>query len=120
MLLTGGNVHDVVEAETLVVKTAELATAANVKIDSITADKGYDSKAVVEVIEGLGARAVIPSLSNRKHPRAIDWSHYKNRNLVERFFARLKHFRRAATRYDKLAARFLSFLHLASALIWLA
>lgn len=112
--------HDVVQAETLIDKAAELAMAAKEKIDSITADKGYDSKAVVKHIEALGAKAVIPQLSNRKDPRPVDWAHYKNRNIVERFFARLKQFRRAATRYDKLAARFLSFIHVAAALIWLA
>ena len=45
---------------------------------------------------------------------------YKNRNLVERFFCRIKQFRRIATRYDKLAQRFASFVALAAAVIWLA
>jgi len=86
----------------------------------VTADKGYDSSAVVERVGKLGATAVIPQLSNRKTPREVDWAQYKNRNLVERFFCRLKQFRRIATRYDKLAARFSSFIALAAACIWLA
>jgi transposase len=45
---------------------------------------------------------------------------YKNRNLVERFFCRIKQFRRIATRYDKLAQRFASFVALTAAIIWLA
>lgn len=119
--LTGGNVNDCVEAEGLLDQAAELAQASSDgKIDSVTADKGYDSAAIVKHIEALGAKAVIPPLSTRKNPRPVDWAQYANRHLVERFFARLKQFRRAATRYDKLAARFLSFIHLAAAFIWLA
>lgn len=111
--------HDSVQAEALLDSAAELAKAADDKIASVTADKAYDSAAIVKHIEALGAEAVIPPLSNRKNPRPVDWAQYKNRNLVERFFARLKQFRRVATRYDKLAARFLSFVHLAAAFIWL-
>jgi transposase len=74
---------------------------------------------VNHIIETLEAKPVIPQLSNRKEPRDVDWAQYKNRNLVERFFARLKQFRRVATRYDKLAARFASFIELAAAYIWL-
>jgi len=89
-------------------------------IGSVTADKGYDAASIVAFIESLDATAVIPQLSSRKEPRPVDWAHYKNRNLVERFFCRLKQFRRIATRYDKLEARFASFLHLAAAYLWLA
>ena len=63
---------------------------------------------------------MIPQLSNRKEPRPVDWAQYKKRNLVERFFARLKQFRRVATRYDKLAERFRSFIELAAAYVWMA
>lgn len=112
--------HDSVQAEALISRSAELAKAANDKIASVTADKAYDSAAIANAIEAIGAEAVIPPLSTRKNPRTVDWAQYKNRNIVERFFARLKQFRRAATRYDKLADRFLSFIHLAAAFIWLA
>lgn len=120
MELTGGNVHDSKQAEPLIHKAAELANAADQKIASVTADKAYDSAAIVKAIEAIGAEAVIPPLSNRKNPRPVDWAQYKNRNLIERFFSRLKQFRRVATRYDKLAARFLSFVYVAAAFIWLA
>ncbi len=115
-ILTGGNIHDSTEAQALLDKSA---THASGQIESVTADKGYDSAAIVAHIEAMGAKPVIPQLSNRKVRRSVDWAEYKNRNLVERFFARLKQFRRVATRYDKLAARFASFVHLAAAYIWL-
>lgn len=115
--LTGGNVHDSTEAQALLDKVASQAEG---QIATVTADKAYDSAAIVAKIEELGAQAVIPQLSNRKTTRPVDWAQYKNRNIVERFFARLKQFRRIATRYDKLATIFTSFIHLAAALVWLA
>ena len=90
------------------------------QVGSVTADRGYDSAAFVAQIEAAGAKAVVPQLGTRKVPRPVDWAQYKNRNLVERFFARLKQFRRIATRYDKLTARFTSVIHMAAAYIWLA
>lgn len=86
----------------------------------IVADKGYDSDSFVNVITMQGSHAVIPPRSNRLNPRAFDKHIYKSRNLIERFFGRVKQFRRIATRYDKLAASFLSFVHLACTIIWLA
>ncbi len=86
---------------------------------AVIADKGYDSDALVDIIEASGAEAIIPPRSNRNTKRKVDWHRYKARNLVERFFNRLKQFRRIATRYDKLASRFNAFLHLACAYIWL-
>lgn len=86
---------------------------------AVIADKGYDSDDLVSTIESTGAEAIIPPRSNRNIQRKIDWHRYKARNLVERFFNRLKQFRRIATRYDKLADRFNVFLHLACAYIWL-
>jgi hypothetical protein len=62
---------------------------------------------------------VIPSKSNRKTPRPCDFALYCERNLIERFFNKLKHFRAIATRYDKLAKMFLAGVHLACAAILL-
>ena len=87
---------------------------------AIIADKGYDADHFVNMIEATGAQAVIPPRSNRLIQRSFDRHLYQDRNLIERFFARIKHFRRIATRYDKLASSFLSFVHLACAFIWLA
>lgn len=87
---------------------------------AVIADKGYDANHFMATIEVSGAQAVIPPRSNRLTPRPFDRDLYKARNLVERFFARLKHFRRIATRYDKLAKSFLSFIHIACTFVWLA
>ena len=87
--------------------------------EAVIADKGYDSDALITTIEASGAQAIIPPRRNRNAPRHIDWHRYKSRNLVERFFNRLKQFRRLATRYDKLACRFNAFLQLACAYIWI-
>ena len=58
--------------------------------------------------------------ANRKELRNYDVHHYRTRNLIERFFARIKQFRRIATRYDKLAVRFEVFISTTAAFIWLA
>ena len=85
----------------------------------VLADKGYDSDAFVEVIKGNGATPVIPPRSNRKTPRAYDKDIYKERNLVERLFQKLKEYRRVATRYERLALNYMTMLNLVSTLIWL-
>ena len=82
---------------------------------AIIADKGYDANHFIAKIEAAGAQAVIPPRSNRLTQRSFDRHLYRDRNLIERFFARLKHFRRIATRYDKLESSFLSFVHLVCA-----
>jgi transposase len=110
LILTGGQVADITQGPALV---------ESIRTDAVVADKGYDSDAFVQTIEATGAAAVIPPRSNRLTPREFDRECYKARNLVERFFNRLKQFRRVATRYDKLAHRFNAFLHLACAYIWL-
>lgn len=87
--------------------------------DYVIADKGYDSNDFVKKIESQGAVAVVPPRSCRRSPREYDKVIYKERNLVERLFLKLKSFRRLATRYEKLAVNFMSMLHLAAATIWL-
>lgn len=72
--------------------------------DQVLADKGYDSDAFVESIQRVGAEAVIPSRKNRQQPRPLDRHIYKDRNLVERFFPKLKQFRRIATRLSSYLA----------------
>jgi len=89
------------------------------KADAVLADKGYDADYVIEAIEGMGAIAVIPPKSNRKTPREYDKEIYKERNLIERLFNKLKNFRRVATRYDKTALSFMSFLNIAAIYLWL-
>jgi transposase len=65
-------------------------------------------------------QAVIPPRSNRQSSRPYDHHLYKDRNLVERFFNRLKHYRRVATRYDKLARNYCAFIAIVSVWVWLA
>lgn len=83
------------------------------------ADKGYDSTALVQVIENMGAEAVIPPRSNRKTPRHYDADLYVERHKVECMFNKMKNFRRIATRYDKLACSFLSFVLIVGIYLWL-
>ena len=91
----------------------------NLKADAVLADKGYDADYIIEAVEGIGAMAVIPPKSNRKTSREYDKDIYKERNLIERLFNKLKHFRRIATRYDKTALSFMSFLNVAAIYLWL-
>ena len=110
-ILTGGEVAEITQAEALL---------AGWPLAAVIADKGYDANALVEWINARGAIAVIPPRSNRLQPREYDRHLYRDRNLVERFFNRIKHFRRIATRYEKLSRNFLSMLNVVCALIWLA
>ena len=110
LILTAGNAADITQGPALI---------ESLSADAVVADKGYDSDAFVDLIVATGAEPVIPSRSHRLTPRPFDAYRYKARNLVERFFCRLKQFRRIATRYDKLALRFNAFLQLACVYIWL-
>lgn len=83
------------------------------------ADKGYDADHLLEKIAEIGADVVIPPKRNRKHQRPYDADLYKKRNIIERFFNKLKQFRRVATRYDKLLANFMGLVKLAAIAIWL-
>ena len=83
------------------------------------ADKGYDSDALIKCLEVRAIRPVIPPKSNRKIKRDCDFALYAERNLIERFFNIIKHFRGIATRYEKTARNFLAGLHLVCALSWL-
>ena len=82
-------------------------------------DKAYDADAIRSLIEEQGAVPNIPPKSNRKWKSCFSRTLYRQRNLIERFFSKLKHFRRIATRYDKLAENFLAMVQLASMRLWL-
>ena len=83
------------------------------------ADKGYDSDDVRSALLVQGILPVIPPRTNRKQSIDCDFVAYRDRNRVERMFNRIKQFRRIATRYDKTALSFLSFLNTAATKIWL-
>jgi transposase len=111
LLLTAGQIADIEQAKDLI---------DGLKAHAVIADKGYDADPLVKTIEDSGAQAVIPPRSNRLVKRNFDRHLYQDRNLIERFFNRLKQFRRIASRYDKLASNFFSFLNLVCAYLWLA
>ncbi len=109
-ILTPGQRGDVTQAEALL---------AGMKANHVLADKAYDSNALRKIIIDMGAQAVIPCNPTRKCPIPYDFGIYKARNAIERCFNKMKHFRRVATRYDRRAIHFLSFIHLAAAMIWM-
>ena len=90
------------------------------KGDALLADKAYDAdERVRQKLKEKGCMAVIPPKSNRKTPPDYDKDIYKERHLIENFFARLKQYRAIATRYDKTALNFLGAIYLAAIVIWL-
>jgi transposase len=110
--ITGGHINDCTEASTLI----EKIDAAQVLI----ADKGYDSQIIRDKGEALGMSVIIPRRKNSiKGNKGLDRHLYKLRHLVENAFARLKHYRAVATRYDKLARNYESIVSLACAFLWL-
>jgi transposase len=111
-MLTPGNVADVKAAPELLTRLG--------RARYLLADKGYDADGLRRSLRQSGAVPVIPGRSNRKRAVRYDRERYKGRHLIENAFCRLKDFRRVATRYDKLAANFLSGVALATALaFWL-
>ena len=110
VMLTPGQAHDLSCAEPLI-------DAADPQ--ALIADKAYDADALIDTLNQREIIPVIPPKANRKTPRDCDFALYCERNLVERFFNKLKHFRAIATRYDKLARNFLAGVQLASSMILL-
>jgi len=89
------------------------------QMGALIADKGYDANYIIEAASAANAHVVIPPRSSRKTPREYDADLYKERNLIERMFNKLKHFRRVSTRYDKLAVAYLAFVYIAGIYLWL-
>jgi transposase len=108
LMLTPGQAHDLTCA-------ASLLEGADP--GALLGDKAYDGDSLIGTLAQRGITPVIPPKANRKVPRACDFALYCERNLIERFFNKLKHFRAIATRYDKLAKIFLAGVQLASAMI---
>ena len=82
-------------------------------------DKAYGSARIRQDIADEGALAVIPAKSNAKNPIPHDKNLYAMRNIVERFFCRMKDMRRLATRFEKSARNFLNMIYLFSARTWI-
>ena len=110
LLLSPGNINDIALAPAL------LAAAGPIR--RLIADKAYDANSLRTLLAERGATAVIPSTTSRSQPIPYNKRLYRQRNLIERMFARLKDFRRIATRYDKLARNFLAGALIAAAVVW--
>ena len=109
-MLTPGQAHDLTCAQPLL---------ENADPDALIGDKAYDLDPFVSILTERAITPVIPPKANRKTQRLCDFALYCERNLIERFFNKLKHFRAIATRYDKLARNFLAGVQLAAAIILL-
>ncbi len=111
-VLSSGNRHDVKYAK-------ELLESFDLQGKFILADRGYDSKELIDWIKERGGIVIIPSRRTNKIQRDIDRDEYNERHLVENLFLKLKHNRRFATRYEKKASFFRAVTLLACALVWL-
>jgi transposase len=109
-MLTPGQDHDLTCAEPLL---------ENADPRAVLGDKAYDADPLLDALARREITAVIPPKANRKVQRPCDYTLYCERNLIVRFFNKLKHFRAIATRYDKLARNFLAGVQLAAAMILL-
>jgi len=109
-ILTGGQRHDITQAEELI---------ADLEFERVIADRSYDADGFIQVILEKQAQVVIPPRQNRKEQREYDAHFYKERHLIECFFNKIKHYRRLFSRFEKLDKRFLGFLSFVGALIWL-
>ena len=105
--LTPGQRNDITEADALL---------EDMEPQHVIADKAYDSNDLRKTIRKSGAKPVIPSRKGTRR-RRYDKKLYKLRNVIERFFNRLKHYRRIATRYDKTDTSYMGFLSLATMLV---
>lgn len=108
--LTGGQRHDVTQADALLV---------GYESDYVIADRSYDADDFLEAIQASGAAPVIPPHPRRIEKHDYDAHLYKERHLIECFIGKIKHYRRIFSRFEKLAKRYLSFLSFVGALIWL-
>jgi transposase len=109
-MLTPGQAHDLTCAQPLL---------ENVDPGALLADKAYDADPLIDALNQRAITPVIPPKANRKVKRDCDFVLYCERNLVERFFNKIKHYRGIATRYDKLARNFLGAVQLVAAIILL-
>ncbi len=99
-------------------KVAERCLEALAPSAELVADKGYDSKSLREWLEARGTTPVIPPRRTRKVQYAYDKAVYRQRNIIERMFCRIKDWRRIATRYDRNITIFMAAVALAATVIW--
>lgn len=111
MILTPGQAADYPQALKLLTRLAPGTI--------VLGDKAYDGDSLRRAIEATGAAPNIPSMRHRRWKACFSPWLYKQRNHIERFFSKIKHFRRIATRYEKHASNYLAMLKLAAVKIWL-
>jgi len=109
--LTEGQAHDGRSAEDMLGSVGRGQT--------LLADRAYDSDALRAALAKRRAKANIKPMPNRVNVPRFNKKLYKKRNLVERFFNKLKHFRAVATRFEKHDANYLALVKLASTRIWM-
>lgn len=133
LVLTAGNINDTTVFAQLIDSIHVQRNAPGrprTRPDHVLADKGYSSRANRELLRRRGIAHTIPEPSDQQANRArrgraggrpvgFDRTRYKRRNVVERGFCQLKHWRGLATRYDKHARNYLGGLTLAALLTWL-
>jgi transposase len=107
-VLTAGQAGDAPQAIPLLERATAETTAA------VLGDRAYDSDEILNWLHAQDIEAVIPARANRVEPRETDWSVYKWRSQIEVMFGFLKHYRRVFSRFDKLARRYLAFVHIAA------
>ena len=110
LMLTPGQAHDLTCAQPLL---------ENADPGALIGDKAYDANSLIDTLNQRSITPVIPPKANRKVKRDCDFALYRERNLVERFFNKIKHYRAIATRYDKLAQNFLAAVQLVATIILL-
>ena len=108
--LSAGNIHDIVPASEML---------SGLHSSYVLADRAYDCDKLIHFVESQGAEAVIPPRKNRIDQREYDRHIYKERHLVECFFAKIKTFRRVSTRYDKLERIYRASVMIAACMVWL-
>ena len=110
-ILTAGQDSDIIQAPAL---------AEGLDPDMVIADKAYEANDFIQMTKDMGAIAIVPVCSNRNQQREYDYHWYKDPNLVEGFFNKIKQFRCMATGYEKLDPNFMSMLNLVCTIICLA
>ena len=106
--LSGGNAHDAPEGEILIETVERLDEQVYMLMD-----RAYEGEKTREKVTEKGFIPVVPPKKNRKKPWEYDRELYKRRNEIERYFLRLKRFRKVFTRYDKLDVIFCGFIYFA-------
>ena len=110
LILTAGQVADVTQAKALL---------KGKRSRYVLADRGYTSHALMLEVYLMGAQPVVPPRRGTYRVYPFSRQRYKERNVIERTFNKLKHFRRIATRFEKNSVNFLALLHFAAAHLWL-